>query len=237
MAAEEEMITLFQDILIDLPCGEYFRKFIDKIIASSREGDQNADTIDMAQIGEKINSLSSADQLLRVKKIWKSDFHRWIMANCNESTREWMDGVLKAEADWETLQVHYMGFLPRRGGGDASAAGKDMFRNLQHNMGNLYPANSELLGQAKDYTEFVNALQCTPYHEYFTKIADPGVAANEVEIDSDLTIDDFQKRDLSKRYSLAYFGQFHYGVFYAFLKLKEIEIANITQLCQIMQLK
>ena len=53
----------------------------------------------------------------------------------------------------------------------------------------------------------------------------------------DLTIDDFQKRDLSKRYSLAYFGQFHYGVFYAFLKLKEIEIANITQLCQIMQLK
>lgn len=143
-AADEEMISLFQDILIDLPCGEYFRKFIDKIIASSREGDQNSDAVDMAQIGEKINSLSSADQLLRVKKIWKSDFHRWIMANCNECTREWMDDVLKAEADWETLQVHYMGFLPRRGGGDAGA-GKDMFRNLQHNLGNLYPARSEQL--------------------------------------------------------------------------------------------
>lgn len=49
----------------------------------------------------------------------------------------------------------------------------------------------------------------------------------------DTTIDDCQKKDLSRRYSMGFFGQFHYGVFYSFLKLKELEIANIVQLSEI----
>ena len=48
------------------------------------------------------------------------------------------------------------------------------------------------------------------------------------EIMEDVTIDDCQKQDLSRRYSMAFMGQFHYGVFYAYLKLKELEIANIV---------
>lgn len=47
------------------------------------------------------------------------------------------------------------------------------------------------------------------------------------------TLDDVQKKDLSRRYSMAYFGQFHYGVFYAYLKLKELEIANVVHLCEL----
>ena len=48
-----------------------------------------------------------------------------------------------------------------------------------------------------------------------------------------MTIDDCQKRDLSKRYSKAFMGQFHYGTFYAYLKLKELEIQNIYHLAEI----
>jgi V-type H+-transporting ATPase subunit d len=32
---------------------------------------------------------------------------------------------------------------------------------------------------------------------------------------------------------MSFFGQFHYGVFYAYLKLKEMEIANVVQLAEL----
>ena len=54
---------------------------------STQEGEGgNAEGVDMQQIAEKIKALSAADQLVRIQKIWLSEFHRWIMANCNEST-------------------------------------------------------------------------------------------------------------------------------------------------------
>jgi len=48
-----------------------------------------------------------------------------------------------------------------------------------------------------------------------------------------VTIDDLQKRDLSRRYSMAMLGQFHYGCFYAYLRLKELEIANIVHFAEL----
>lgn len=51
------------------------------------------------------------------------------------------------------------------------------------------------------------------------------------------TIDYFQARDLSRKYSVTYFGQFHYGVFYAFLKLKEQEIKNLRMLADLIMIQ
>jgi len=42
---------------------------------------------------------------------------------------------------------------------------------------------------------------------------------------------------LSLKYSIGFLSQFDYGVFYAYLKLKEIEIKNIFKLATIFQLK
>jgi V-type H+-transporting ATPase subunit d len=69
------------------------------------------------------------------------------------------------------------------------------------------------------------------------RVPDPVRADAQADIDIEVTIDDSQKKDLSRRYSLAFFGQFHYGVFYAFLKLKELEIMNVVQLAEIHSMK
>lgn len=50
-----------------------------------------------------INDYSSSEIKVFLKKIWLSHYHRWIMANCNGTTKDQMDELLKAESDWETL--------------------------------------------------------------------------------------------------------------------------------------
>jgi hypothetical protein len=52
----------------------------------------------------------------------------------------------------------------------------------------------------------IDKLEGSEYHKYFTKIPDPVKAEQEPELDMDLTIDDCQKRDLSRRYSMGFMG-------------------------------
>jgi hypothetical protein len=96
--------------LIDLPVGEYFRKFIDSIISFIGQGEGNLgggddkeNRISVEDISKMINDYSSSEIKVFLKKIWLSHYHRWIMATCNGGTREHMDEMLKAESDWETL--------------------------------------------------------------------------------------------------------------------------------------
>ena len=49
-------------------------------------------------------------------------------------------------------------------------------------------------------------------------------------------IDDVMFVEKSKRYSMAFENQFHYGVFYSYLKLREMEIKNIVWLAELVSI-
>ena len=104
----EDFVSLFQEILIDLPVGEYFRKFIDSIIevlraAEGKDGGEKGGIISAERVSEMIDDYSSSDIKVFLRKIWLVKFHRWGVANSNGATQEYMDDLLKAESDWETL--------------------------------------------------------------------------------------------------------------------------------------
>ena len=230
--AADDFVSLFQNILIDMPVGEYFRKFIDAItdhLKNEQGGDQN-EKISVDEITQMINDNSASEIKVMLKKIWLISFHRWIQANCNASTQEVMDDLLKAESDWETMQIIYNSFS-RPDMSDAK--GQSMRKKFFNNLGHLYPGRSRGLQESRDFKEFQERLTGTDYYPLFQKIPEPKAGVDGPEIMENITIDDCQKKDLSRRYSMGFFGQFHYGVFYAYLKLKELEIANIVQLSEI----
>jgi V-type H+-transporting ATPase subunit d len=217
-----------------LPVGEYFRKFIDAITDHLKnpeggEGHKSNERITVEEISQMINDYNASEFKVMLKKIWLISFHRWIMRNCNGTTREHMDELLKVESDWETLQILYNSFnKPDMN----DAKGQGMRKKYFNNLGHLYPGRTKKLQESKDYKEFTDRLVGTHYHAFFEKIPEPKQGEDGPEIMEEVTIDDCQKKDLSRRYCMGFFGQFHYGSFYAYLKLKEIEIANIVQLSE-----
>lgn len=66
------------------------------------------------------------------------------------------------------------------------------------------------------------------------KVADP---VKEEEFNAaKRTIDDYMFEEMSKMYTLAFEQQFHFGVYYAYMKLKEQEIRNIGYLGELIQM-
>jgi len=72
--ASEDFVSLFQEILIDLPIGDYFRKFIDSIIAFGNDqggaGSGKDSSVTVEDISAMINDYSSSDIKVFLKKIW-----------------------------------------------------------------------------------------------------------------------------------------------------------------------
>jgi len=221
--ASDDFVSLFQDIPIDLPVGEYFRKFIDAITdhLKNEQGGDKQERITVDEISQMINDNSASEIKVMLKKIWLISFHRWIEANCDGTTIEVMGDLLKAESDWETLQIIYNSFSrPEM----SDAKGQSMRKKFFNNLGHLYPGRTKGLQECKEYKEFQDRLTGSDYHPYFQRIPEPKAGVDGPEIMENITIDDCQKKDLSRRYSMGFFGQFHYGVFYCYLKLRELEI-------------
>ena len=87
--AADDFVSLFHDILIDLPVGEYFRKFIDQIIENlGGDGEGEKGSVSIEDISNAINNYSASDIKVLLKKIWTVSFHRWIRENCNAGTIE-----------------------------------------------------------------------------------------------------------------------------------------------------
>ncbi len=98
-------------------------------------------------------------------------------------------------------------------------------KNLYPSIGDLYPAGIELLTKVDDDQKLATSLSCYPlYRAIFDKFIN--LSADEFSID-----DEFYKREV-QLCEFAFESQMHFGVFYAFLRLKEQEIRNLVWICE-----
>ena len=227
----DDYATLYQQVLIDLPIGDYFRKFLDACVS-------NIDNLggvrkDARFISDLMKDYKAEKIKNMLKKIWLADFHKYCMENLpGDVSKQIMDDLLKFESDCMTLQIIYNSTDIR---GLSDARGREVERrNYINSLGYLYPDRDQELNQADSFDKLKLAVKGYEYERMLDQVSEGGKEGGFSSHGK--SIDDVMFIEKAKRYSMAFENGFHYGVFYAYLKLREMEIKNLVWLSELVSI-
>jgi len=99
----DDYATLYQQVLVDLPIGNYFRKFLDTCAAVMQGEDRNANKKDVKFVSDLMKDFKAEKIKNLLKKIWINEFHKYCMENLNGNSQLFMDDLLKFESDCMTI--------------------------------------------------------------------------------------------------------------------------------------
>ena len=199
---------LYETVLVDTPVGVYFQRYLDQSASKVSAASEVRNILEEIQIEILKNSLM---------KLYLEDFYAFCN-NLGGETAEVMGALLRARADRNAINITLNSFGTPL---NDSIMRETHRKTLYPSIGNLYPEGTDLLIKVDDDSKLVQAMNFYPtYRAIFERFHNS--SAEEFSID-----DEFYKQEV-KLFELAFESQMHFGVFYAYVKLKEQEIRNLV---------
>ena len=194
---------LYQTVLVDTPVGPYFAMFLQE---SAEHGDSRS-------VLEEVEIEIIKSSLI---KYWLEDFYQFVEKLGGE-TASVMGSLLKIRADTNAINITLNSFGTPL---NEPAIRRSERSRLYPSVGHLYPVGTSMLQDVADEEELGRVLELFPEYSAIWNVHASG--------SGDKSIDDcFYERDV-QMLELAFESQFHYAVFYAYVKLKEQEIRNLV---------
>ena len=229
---------LYRTILIDTPIAPYFREFLDTVSANGGREGGSATTRSIHEVSAILTETDLEIMKNILKKSWMEDFYSFCTEKLGGSTTAQMMGeLLSAEADFRVLTVT-LNALNSPLGTTQQIADRNA---LYPSFGYLYPDGTNRIRRAWNEQTVRAALE--PFErfaalydqckQFYDKDASNAIDHSKGRFKS---IEDLLFVELEKLYEMCFENQFHYGVFYAWVKLHEQEIRNIEWICNMVQM-
>jgi len=227
---------VYRIFLVDTPIGKYVEEYLKE--AGSDNKDEALAAIDTtpgkSDVGRILNAQDLEIMKATLKKAWLEDFANFVDQQSG-TTKEVMGHILKREADFRILLVMFNSLNTKM----SEDQNREERNALMPTFGYLYPEGYKALRQATNEGMVSTALE--PFAEYKNLFNEVKEFYNkEKSGSSDLasqSIEDLIYKDNAQQYELAFEQQFHFGVYYAWVKLREQEIRNIRWICNMIALR
>ena len=165
----DDYATLYQQVLVDLPIGNYFRKFLDTI-AIMQGGEEKQMKKDVKFISDLMKDFKAERIKNLLKKIWISEFHKFCMNNLNGTSQLFMDDLLKFESDCMTLQIIYNS-IDIKGLSDAKGRQGERKKYI-NSLGYLYPDKDQELTEVDSFEKLRAAVKGFEYEQMLGQVTD-----------------------------------------------------------------
>jgi len=228
---------VYRIFLVDTPIGKYFEEYLKEVGSDGNEPLAAIETLPgKSDVGKILNNQDLEIMKAMLKKFWLEDFYRFV-GQQGGTTEEVMGHILKMEADFRVLLVTFNSLNT----GMSTDQNREERNALYPSFGYLYPEGYKELRKAWNETTVRTALEpFTDYLNLFNEVKDfynnekssPGT----VGLGGATSIEDLMYKDNAMQYELAFEQQYHFGVFYGWVKLREQEIRNIRWICNMIVL-
>jgi len=213
--SSDGLVDLYRTVLVETPVARYFEIYFNLELKS----DQPTREIQRVYNEAEIDVVTTM-----LQKLWLEDFYKYCLALGGE-TAATMAELLEFEADRRTISIILNSF-------DVSELNDPQSRDndrkaLFCNFGKLYPEctlPNTRFSKASDAASLQSALE--PYNVYRNIWKKAQETAEARRSFNERLTDLFFEHEV-KLLTLAFMGQSHFACFYAYVKLKEREHANL----------